>query len=278
MFEFGMPMKEAIDGIFQQRIDQLKLPFALKYEISSDLKPKDYGDILNFYKSIKKDPEFVSEKEVRILSGKETELTLSSSQYYLKKGNIIERIDALRDLNRCRINLEKEIENNPEDDQSFKIKTSFTIQTVKSMGDFLDLQSSFELARKCYHSINFIPKALEMYQKQVNNENDPSMKRKNLVNMGKYAFQVGRQDIGLQKLQQAYCLSYQIDELAEVSEYIVDFTTEKIENNANTYLRQMMDKKFYTPLAEEDQIRIEKIAEDNDSLGWGVSAARSKQF
>ena len=61
-------------------------------------------------------------------------------------------------------------------------------------------------------------------------------------------------------------MSFQVDELDEVSEYIVDFTTEKIENNANTYLRKMMDKKFYDPLTREDQERIEKITEDNDTL------------
>ena len=206
LIEFAVPFKEAFSGIFPETIDMIKLPFALKYEITNDLRPKDYGDILQFYKSINRDTfsnleNSISGKEIRILSGKETQLTLSSSDYYLRHGNIIERIDALRNLNVCRAKLEKEIEDNPENDEGFRVKTGFIIQTVKGMGDFLELQSSFELARKCYNSINFIPKALEMFQKEVENEFDTSMKRKVLISMGQYAFQVGRQDVGLQKLQ-----------------------------------------------------------------------------
>ena len=53
-------MKQAIRGIFDSDIDLLKLPFALKYEICSGLRRKDYEDILTFYKSINKDPEYMS--------------------------------------------------------------------------------------------------------------------------------------------------------------------------------------------------------------------------
>ena len=210
----------------------------------------------------------MSEKEIRILSSKETQLTLSSSSYYLKKGNINEQLNTVRDLNRCRINLEKEIDLNPEDS-----KTKYLIQTVRNMAEFLDLLSSWRLARKCYHSINYIPKAIEMYQKQVNNESDTPKKRILLIQMARYAYEVGQSHVGLQKFQEAYSLTTEVDELDEISEDIVNYTTEKIENTANNYLRKMMDKKFYTPLDKDDQIRIQKYAEDSDSLGWSKPRA-----
>ena len=91
--------------------------------------------------------------------------------------------------------------------------------------------------------------------------------------MARYAYEVGQSHVGLQKFQEAYSLTTEVDELDEISEDIVNYTTEKIENTANNYLRKMMDKKFYTPLDKDDQIRIQKYAEDSDSLGWSKPRA-----